>query len=101
MYGGPDSYESMRKQKITASEVMVVSCATPEYLKWSEIPITFDQSDHPYFIPKPGRYPLIINPIVKDVKLNRVLITGGSYLSIIFLKTFDHMLLSRSVLRLS
>jgi hypothetical protein len=29
MFGGPDSYESMRKQKLTASEVMVVSPATP------------------------------------------------------------------------
>jgi hypothetical protein len=30
----------------------------PEYLKWSEVPITFDHSDHPDFVPKPRRYPL-------------------------------------------
>jgi hypothetical protein len=70
IYGGPDSYESRRKQKLTAREVMVVSLATSEYLKWSEVPITFDHSDHPDFVPKPGRYPLIVSPIVKDVKLN-------------------------------
>jgi hypothetical protein len=28
IYGGPDSYESMRKQKLTAWEVMAVSPAT-------------------------------------------------------------------------
>jgi hypothetical protein len=63
---------------------MAVSLATPEYLKWSEVPITFDCSDHPDFLPKPERYPLISNPIVKDVKLNRVLVDGGNSLNIMF-----------------
>jgi hypothetical protein len=44
--------------------------ATPEYLRWSKVPITFNCSDDPDFIPKPGRYPLVVYPIVKDVKLN-------------------------------
>jgi hypothetical protein len=70
IYGGPDSYESRRKQKLIGSEVMAVSPITPEYLKWSEVPITFDHSDHLDSMPKLGRYPLIVSPIVKDVKLN-------------------------------
>jgi hypothetical protein len=70
IYGGPDSYESRRKQKLTTQEVMEVSPATPEYLKWSEVPINFDSSDHPDFVPKLWRYPLICRPIMKDVKLN-------------------------------
>jgi hypothetical protein len=49
---------------------MAVSPATPEYLKWFEVPITFEHSDHLDFIPKMGCYPLIVSPIVKDVKLN-------------------------------
>jgi hypothetical protein len=76
---------------------MVISPVTPEYLKWSEVPITFDHSDHPDFVPKPGWYPLIVSPIVKVVKLNCVLVNGGSSLSILFLKTFDQMGLSRSL----
>jgi hypothetical protein len=89
------------KQKLTTREVMVVIPATPEYLKWSDVPIAFDRSDHPDFIPKSGRYPLIVNPIIKDVKLNRVLVDGGSSLNILFLNMFDQMGLPRSVLRLS
>jgi hypothetical protein len=99
IYGGPDSYESRQKQKLTAQEVMAVSPVTPEYLKRYEVPITFDCSDHLNFIPKSRWYPLIVCPIVKDVKLNRVLIDGGSSLNILFLKTFDQMGLSRSLLR--
>jgi hypothetical protein len=72
---------------------------TPKYLRWSEVPITFDRSNHPDFIPKPGQYPLIVCPIVKDFKLNRVLVDGGSSLNLLFLKSFDQMGLSRSLLR--
>jgi hypothetical protein len=99
IYGGLDSYESRRKQKLTAQEVTAVSPATPMYLKWSEVPITFDHSNHPEFVPKPRQYPLIVCPIVKDVKLNRVLMDGGSSLNIMFLKTSDQMRLSMSLLR--
>jgi hypothetical protein len=38
IYGGADSYESRGKQKLTAREVMAISLATLEYLKWSESP---------------------------------------------------------------
>jgi hypothetical protein len=99
IYGGLDSYESRRRKKITAQEVMAVSPTTPKYLKWSEVPITFDRNDHPNFIRKSGWYPLIVCPIVKNVKLNRVLVAGGSSLNIMFLKNFDQMGLSRSLLR--
>jgi hypothetical protein len=68
---------------------MAVSPITPQYLKWSEVPITFDCNDHLEFVPRPGRYPLIVSPIVKDVKLNQVLVDRGSSLNIIILKTFD------------
>jgi hypothetical protein len=50
-------------------------------------------------VPKPGQYPLIVNPIAKDVKLSRVLINGASSLNILFLKMFEQMRLSRSPLR--
>jgi hypothetical protein len=56
IYSGPDSYESRRKQKLIAREVMAVSLATPEYLKWSEVPIPFNHSDHPDFVPKPRQW---------------------------------------------
>jgi hypothetical protein len=70
IYGGPESYESRRKQKLTTWEVMAVSPTTPKDHKCSEVPITFDRSDHPNFVPKSRRYPLIVSYIIKDVKLN-------------------------------
>jgi hypothetical protein len=70
IFDSPDSYESKRKQKLTAWEVMAVGLVAPGYMKWLEVSITFDRSDHSDFIPKPGRYPLIVNLIVKGIKLN-------------------------------
>jgi hypothetical protein len=78
---------------------MSIDLTTPEYLRWSEVPITFNCSDHPNFVPKPGRYPLIVSPIIKDVKLNQVFVDGGSSLNILFLKTFNQMDLPRLALR--
>jgi hypothetical protein len=46
IFDGPDSYESKRKYKLTAREVMTVGPATPEYPKWS-----------PGFCPKAGPVP--------------------------------------------
>jgi hypothetical protein len=77
---------------------MVIKSTTPEYLRWSEVPSNIDRGDHPYTIPKPGWYPLVVCPIVKDVKLNQVLVDGGSSLNLLFLETFDQMGLSRSLL---
>jgi hypothetical protein len=76
---------------------MALSPANLEYLKCFEVPITFDHGDHSDLVPKPGWYPLIVSPIVKGVKLNRVLVDGGSSENILFLKTFDQMGFSRAM----
>jgi hypothetical protein len=73
---------------------MAVKPTTPEYLRWFEVSNTFNRTDHPNFIRKLGRYPLVVCPIVKDVKLNRVLMDGGGSLKLLSLKTFNHMGLS-------
>src|SRR5207244_3352736 len=51
--------------------------------------------------PHPGRYPFVLDPIVRTVKLNRALIDGGSGLNILFAKTLDEMKIPRSELKQS
>src|SRR6266540_6537434 len=99
--GGSDAYESKRKQKLTARKINAVLPVTPKYLQWLEAPITFGQADHPDHISHPGRYPLVLDPIVRTVKLNRVLIDGGSGLNILFAKTLDDMKIRCSELKQS
>src|SRR6266540_4260798 len=101
IYGGLDAYESKRKQKLTAWEINAITPATPKYLKGSEAPITFGRADHPDHVPHPGRYSLVLDPIVQTVKPNRVLVDGGSELNILFAKTLDDMKIPRSELKRS
>jgi len=91
IFGGSAAYESKRKHKLVAREINALTPATPKYVKWLELPITFNLLDHPESVPHPGRYPLVLDPIVRTIKLNRVLIDGGSGLNILFAKTLDDM----------
>nr|AAX96554.1 retrotransposon protein, putative, Ty3-gypsy sub-class [Oryza sativa Japonica Group]ABA93240.1 retrotransposon protein, putative, Ty3-gypsy subclass [Oryza sativa Japonica Group] len=67
----------------------------------AETAIKFDRSDHPDRVVHPGRYPLVLDPVVRNVKLRRTLIDGGSALNILFAKTLDDMLIPRSELKSS
>ena len=71
----------------------------PQYLRWSETTIKFDRSDHPDRVVHPGRYPLVLDPVVHNVKLRRSLIDGGSALNILFAKTLDDMQIPRTELK--
>ena len=72
-------------------EASVAEMTVPSFLSWSESPITFDQRDHPAHIARPGRYPLVINPIVRKKHLTKVLMDGGSGLNILYIDTLDAM----------
>nr|ABF97190.1 retrotransposon protein, putative, Ty3-gypsy subclass [Oryza sativa Japonica Group] len=99
IFGGPLAYESKRKQKLTEREINAVQPNTPQYLRWSETAIKFDRSDHPDRVVHPGRYPLVLDPVVRNVKLRRTLIDGGSALNILFAKTLDDMQIPRTELK--
>src|SRR5207237_4690968 len=90
-----------QKQNISSRENNPITQASPKYLKSSKVPITFGRADHQDHVPHPGRYPLVLDPIIRTVKLNRVLIDGGSGLNILFAKTLDDMKIPRSELKQS
>jgi hypothetical protein len=64
-----------------------VKVAAPVYLDWSDKPITFDQGDHPDYVSSPGRYPLVVDPVIGNSRLTKVLMDGGSSLNIIYAET--------------
>ena len=58
------AYDSKHRQKVARLQVYMAQLATPLFLWWSESAITFDRTDHPDTVPHPGRYPLVVDPIV-------------------------------------
>jgi hypothetical protein len=65
IYGRHVPHESRHKLKLTGRAVNTVIPTIPEYFRWSESPITLDQTNHLYCIPKLGRYPLVVDPLVR------------------------------------
>ena len=68
----------------------------PIFLKWSGSPITFDRFDHPDSVTHPGRYPLMVDPMIGMKQLTKVLMDGGSGLDIMYAETLDTMGIDRS-----
>jgi hypothetical protein len=81
IYGGKMANASARHRKQERREVCLVKVATLVYQDWSDKPITFDQGDHPDCVPSPGRYPLVVDPVIGNARLSNVLMDGGSTLS--------------------
>ena len=86
IFRGSTVYDSKRRQKLARHEVYTAGLATLAFLRWSESAITFDRTDHPDAIPHPGRYPLVVDPIVGPKRLTKVLMDGGSGLNIMYAK---------------
>jgi hypothetical protein len=76
-----------------------VKVAAPVYLDWSDKPITFNQGDHPDCVPSPGRYPLVVDPIIGNATLTKVLMDGGSSLNIIYAETLGLLGIDLSIIR--
>jgi hypothetical protein len=89
IYGGPSTQMSMRQCKWERREVFAARMVVPQYVSWSSTPVTFDREDHPDKIVAPGVYPLVIDPIIVNTRLSKVLMDGGSSLNIIYLETLD------------
>jgi hypothetical protein len=88
LFGG---LPNRRAQKATHREVMSIEPAVPTPLRWSGVPITFYCTDQWTRFSEPGRFPLVLKPVLAGSKLNKVLINGGSGLSVLFTKTLKKM----------
>jgi hypothetical protein len=99
IYGRPVPHESYHKHKLKGQAVNTVSLATPEYLRWSESPITFHRIDHSDCIPKSKTFHIIVDPLVRMTRLTKALMDGGSGLNLMYLNTFEGLGLAQDQLK--
>jgi hypothetical protein len=99
IYGGQVANALARHRKQERREVCSVKVAVLVYLDWSDKPITFDQGDHPHRVPSPGKYPLVVDPIIGNVRLTKVLMDRGSSLNIIYAETLGLLQIDLSTIR--
>jgi hypothetical protein len=70
---------------------MSVEPAVPRPLRWSEVPISFSRDDQWTSFSEPGKFPLVLDPVVAEVKLTKVFIDGRSGFNLIFASTLRKM----------
>jgi len=99
IHGGLSTQLTARQRKRECREVFVARMAVPQYLNWSNTPITLNRDDHPDKVVAPGVYPLIVDPIIVNTRHSKVLMDGGSSLNIIYLETLDLLGIERAQLR--
>ena len=99
IFASSEARASRRAAKVERRDVFAAEPATPAFLRWSELPITFDRTDHPSRVPRPGRYPLVVDPIVVKTRLSKVLMDGGSGLNILYAEVLDAMRIDRARIR--
>jgi hypothetical protein len=99
IYGGQVANALAQHHKQERREVCSVKVAAPVYLDWSDKPITFDQGDHPDCVPSPGRYPLVVDPVIGNARLTKVLMDGGNNLNIIYAETLGLLEIDLSTIR--
>jgi hypothetical protein len=93
IYGGQVANASVWHCKQERREVRSMKVAAPVYLDWSDKPITFDH------VPSPGRYPLVVDPVIGNARLTKVLMDGGSSLNIIYAETLGLLGIDLSMIR--
>jgi hypothetical protein len=91
IFGGPTVDMSNSQRKREWYEVLAAEKAPPSFLDWSEDAITFSRKDHPNRIPNPGRYPLVVDPVIGNSQFSEVLMDRGSSLNILYVHTLRLM----------
>jgi hypothetical protein len=99
IFGGSLARPSRWREKLIRREVLNTNVAKLSYLKWSEVPITFDRKDHPDHVPQHGFYPLVVAPLFKSRRIHKVLMDGARRINMLYASTLDEMGIPRSALR--
>jgi hypothetical protein len=89
IFGRKVSLESKRERKLLKQACMSVANADdlitdPRFLAWSHREISFNRENRWAIIPKPGRFPLVLDPYINSIQFKRVLIDGDSSIDILF-----------------
>nr|ABA99479.1 retrotransposon protein, putative, unclassified [Oryza sativa Japonica Group] len=99
--GGACAHASRRSLKAMKRELLAAA-PTHEATRrerWSEVALTFDQTDHPPCVARGGQIAMVVSPTVCNVKLGRVLIDRGAALNILSPAAFDAIKAPGMVLR--
>jgi hypothetical protein len=89
IFGRHGSQESKRQQKLNDHQILVAATSPPAPYRWSEHPITFTRADQWFNFDHPGKYSLLVDPVIRESRVKKVLVDGGSSINITFPRTLQ------------
>jgi hypothetical protein len=89
IFGGHGSQENKRQQKLNDRQILVATTGPPAPYRWSEHPITFTREDQWLNFDHPGKYPLLVDPVIRESRVKKVLVDGGSSINVTFPRTLQ------------
>jgi hypothetical protein len=87
IFGGHESQENRRQQKLNDRQVLAATTSALAPYRWSEHVITFSQTDQWLNFDHPGKYPLLVDPVIRESRVKKVLVDGGSSINVTFPRT--------------
>jgi hypothetical protein len=87
IFGRHGSQESKRQQKLNDRQILVAATSAPAPYRWFEHPITFTRADQWLNFDHPGKYPLLVDPVIRESRIKKVLVDGGSRINVTFPRT--------------
>jgi hypothetical protein len=84
IFGGHGSQENRRQQKLNDRQILVATTGPPAPYRWSKHPITFTRADQWLNFDHPGKYPLLVDPVIRESRAKKVLVDGGSNINVTF-----------------
>jgi hypothetical protein len=87
IFGGHGLQKNRRQQKLNDRRVLVATTSAPAPYRWSEHTITFSRADQWLNFDHPGKYPLLVDPVIRESKVKKVLVDGGSSINVTFPQT--------------
>lgn len=70
-------------------------------LKWSRMPIIFDEEDHPDRTTAGGCFPLLVSPTIPNLKVTKMLVDGGAGLKLISPKVISKLQITEEKLKVT
>jgi hypothetical protein len=89
IFGRHGSQESKRQQKLNDRLILVAATGPPAPYRWSEHPITFTRADQWLNFDHPGKYPLLVDSVIRESRVKKVLVDGGSSINVTFPRTLQ------------
>jgi hypothetical protein len=101
--GGASLHSSHRQLKQWAREVNAVepTADSRKPLKWSRMPIIFDEEDHPDRITVIGCLPLLVSPTIRNLKVTKMLVDGEAGLNLISPKVISKLQIAEEELKVT